>query len=75
MHTFSKNHIAEDWRTCKRAHTDATEMWELQGKWAPETVQPWLDHLAEMARAFKSVHGIEFDPRKPISDSTEGRAA
>jgi hypothetical protein len=60
--------IAEDWAYVMQAHTDAREMWDAQGKWRPDTVKPWLEDLADKARHFKSKHGIEFDPRQPITE-------
>jgi hypothetical protein len=59
--------IAEDWQTCKQAHTDALQMQDAQGKWRPDTVKPWLNDLADKAGHFKSKHGVEFDPSKPIT--------
>lgn len=58
--------MASDWQTCKAAHTAATQMHEAQGKWRPDTVQPWMQDLAEKATSFKSRYGTEFNPNQPI---------
>jgi hypothetical protein len=68
MYQFSKDHIAADWQWCKRAHADAKQMWDLQGGFAPESVRPFYDRLADLAMTFESVHGLEFNPNAPITE-------
>jgi hypothetical protein len=66
MYTFSPENIAEDWLRCKEAHTAAKEQWAICQHFDREAAAPFFQHLAEMAGAFKVVHGIEFDPKTPI---------
>lgn len=66
--------LAADWQDCKEAHTAAREQYELEKAWCglmAGAAQPWLDALAEKAWLFKSRHGIEFDPSKPIAEPYE----
>lgn len=67
-HQFSRNHIAKDWSVCKQPCDDAVLFTGVSKGWAEESTQSWRDHLAELAETFKSVHGIEFNPRKPITE-------
>src|ERR1700761_1641837 len=66
VYTFSPGNIAEDWLRCKEAHTAARDQWSLCQSFDPEAAAPFFQHLAEMAGAFKAMHGIEFDPKTPI---------
>src|SRR5262249_38979477 len=59
--------IGEDWKACKVAYDDAVFFTGVSKGWADELTQGWRDHLAELAFAFKAKHGIEFDPKKPIT--------
>ena len=65
-YTFSPKTISEDWQRCYEAHTAAKEQWALFGTFCPEACGPFFQHLSELKSVFKSVHGIEFDPKKPI---------
>jgi hypothetical protein len=74
MHHPTTKTLAADWQDCKEAHTAAREQYELERAWGglmAGAAQPWLDALAEKAWLFKSTHGFEFDPSKPITEPYE----
>ena len=59
--------IAEDWSVCKSAYDDAVFYTGVSKGWAEDLTQGWRDHLAVLATAFKDKHGLEFDPKNPIT--------
>lgn len=67
--------ISADWRRCKDAHTAAVQMTELNRGFCPRAAEPWREHLWELATAFKSNYGIEFDPKQPITERKEALEA
>jgi hypothetical protein len=68
MSITATSSIAHDWIVVKTAHTAATDQVALARGWMPEAARPWLDRLTELALAFEGKHGIEFDPKKPITE-------
>jgi hypothetical protein len=66
VYTSSPGSIAEDWLRCKEAHTGAKDLLSLCQHFDPDAAAPFFQHLAEMAGAFKAMHGIEFGRRSRL---------